>query len=129
MRGASDVRDAYDAHTARNPNMTHTSVPAALENLIAIFATPNPDDPAPAVTRATIQLLRILQASGPEEMVDAIDSSMAAGFMAFKAILPKDSDVATVMLALVAEHAKMWIEASQQHDGEEGTDAESEAIQ
>ena len=72
--------------------------------LIAELERPNPEDEFPAATRGTLQYLRILQTSGPVEMLRAMEANILASLMALRVIAPTMDEAVRAYASLVLKN-------------------------
>jgi hypothetical protein len=82
--------------------------------MIKNLETPDPDDPKPQATRASLQLLRILQTCGPEEMLEAITSHIYASIAATRVIVGSVSTASKLVWLIAAEAATTWVKAEEE---------------
>jgi hypothetical protein len=81
--------------------------------LLADLEAPDPADPKPSATRATVKYLRILQTCGPEEMIEAMIANVLASIAALKLLAPSYSDAAELFMLLAAKAAAAFTEVEQ----------------
>jgi len=89
------------------PELSLSPTPG-LAGLIEDLSKPDPDDPAPSITRAHLAYLRILAECGPEEMYQAILTNLQASVASIYVATRNTEVVIAGMERMLAGCAKTW---------------------
>ena len=87
----------------------YTTLNDALDELIAQLEHPDSLDSTPAVTRGTLQLLRVLRESGPEAMLDQIHAAHQAALAALRVIAPSMDEAVGLMGVMVESTGQAYL--------------------